>query len=462
MPTTTAALAPQIAALRARLTGDFVLPGDESWDEARMAWNLAVDQNPAAVALPESAGDVVAVVEFARDAGLRVAPQGTGHNAAPLSTLSETILLKTSRMRGVQVNEVDRIARVEAGGTWGDVTAAVSEHGLTALAGSSHDVGVVGYTLGGGLSFLARKHGLAANNVTALEIVTADGEFRRVDDNNDPDLFWALRGGSGNFGAVTAIEFRLFDIQTVYAGMLAFPWERSAEVLHTWRELAPSLPDEMTTVGRILQLPPLPEIPEFLRGRKLVLVEAVYLGDEAEGAELLKPLRALGAEIDTLATIPTAALQMLHMDPPEPVPGASDYAMLDALPAEALDTLIALAGPDSGSPLLSVELRQLGGAVARAKPEHGVRGTFPGAYVMFAVGMAPTPEAVSVVEGHAGRIASALAAHHSDSGYLNFAERVLDPAELFDDESYGRLRAIKAAYDPEDVFHANHAIPPAR
>ena len=451
-----------VYALRARLTGDFVMPGDEGWDEARMAWNLAVDQQPAAVALPETAGDVVAVVEFARDAGLRIAPQGTGHNAGAIETLADTILVKTSRMRGVHVDPVERTVRVDAGVTWGEVTAAAAPHGLFALAGSSHDVGVVGYTLGGGLSFLSRKHGLAANSVTAIEIVTADGEFRRVDADNDPDLFWALRGGGGSFGVVTALELRAYEYTEIFMGMLVFPWERSAEVLHAWRELVPSLPDEMTTVGRILQVPPLPDIPEQFRGRQLVVVEVIHVGDEARGAELIQPLRDLGPEADTVAMSPAPALQMLHMDPPEPVPGASDYAMLDDLDADAIDRIVELAGPGSGSPLLSVELRQLGGAIAEDLPEHGARGTLPGGYIMFAVGMVMGPGAKEAIEAHAGRLVEALADYKAESGYLNFAEAPTDPAELYGEEAYGRLRAIKAGYDPEDLFRSNHPVPAAR
>lgn len=458
MLSTLETIAPQIHALRARLTGDLVLPGDDGWDSARQAWNLAVDQHPAAVALPETAGDMVAVVQFARDSGLRVAPQGTGHNASPMETLDDTVLLKTERMRRVEVDPVARTARVEAGALWGDVTAAVTAHGLVALAGSSHDVGVVGYTLGGGLSFLSRKYGLAAASVTAIELVTADGEFRRVDADNHPDLFWALRGGSGNFAAVTALEFRVYDHAEVYAGMLVFPWERSSEVLHTWRELVPSLPDEMTTIGRILQVPPLPDIPEVFRGRQLVVVEAIYLGDEAEGARLLEPLTDLGPEMSTVATVPAAALQMLHMDPPDPVPGASDYAMLDDLPADALDRLIELAGPGSESPLLSVELRQLGGAIGRREEEHGARCTFPGRFILFGVGIAPVEPAKAAIEAHAGRVVAALAEHHSGSGYLNFAEQRCDPRRLFDAEAYDRLREVKRDWDADGLFRANHAI----
>jgi FAD/FMN-containing dehydrogenase len=217
--------------LRSNMVGEVVIPGDESWDEARRAWNLAVDQRPVAVAIPETVQDVVEVVAYARDCGFQVAPQGTGHNALALGSLAHTILLKMHKLRGVTIDPATRTARAEAGTIWIEVVEAAAEHGLAALAGSSPDVGVVGYTLGGGLSWLARKHGIGANQVTAVEIVTADGEHRRVDRENDPDLFWAVRGGGGAFGVVTAIEFNLFPLTEGYAGILWFPIERAAEIL---------------------------------------------------------------------------------------------------------------------------------------------------------------------------------------------------------------------------------------
>ena len=187
-------------------SGMVVTPDDQSWDEARQAWNLAVDQRPAAVAVAESADDVAAVVTSARQHGLRVAAQGTGHAAAPMGSLADTILLKTERLRGVRVDPKTRTARVAAGEVWLNVVGAAAEHGLAALAGSSPDVGVVGYTLGGGLSWLSRTHGLCANNVEAVELVTADGQLRRVDGETDADLFWALRGGGGSFGMAPTPE----------------------------------------------------------------------------------------------------------------------------------------------------------------------------------------------------------------------------------------------------------------
>ena len=201
-----------VAALRSRVDGSVVLPGDENWDAARQAWNLAVDQRPAVVALPASASDVQTLVDFARRHGLRIAMQGTGHNASPMGPLEDTMLVKTSEMRGVEIDEAHCVARVEAGALWIDVTAPASEAGLAPLAGSSPDVGVVGYTLGGGLSWLGRRYGLACNRLLAVELVTADGSSIRATRHEHAELFWALRGGGGNFGAVTAIEFELIPI----------------------------------------------------------------------------------------------------------------------------------------------------------------------------------------------------------------------------------------------------------
>jgi FAD/FMN-containing dehydrogenase len=208
---------------------------DPGWDDARQAWNLAVDQRPAAVAVPESAQDVVDAVRFARERGLRVAAQGTGHNAGPLGDLADTVLIKTHAMRGLVIDPAARIARAEAGVIWQQVTDAAAEHGLAGLAGSSPDVGVVGYTLGGGMSWLGRTYGLSANNVEAFELVTADGRLVRADAEHEPDLFWALRGGGGSFAVVTAVELRLFPVTEAYAGLLWYPVEQASEVLHAWR-----------------------------------------------------------------------------------------------------------------------------------------------------------------------------------------------------------------------------------
>src|SRR3954464_3945069 len=277
-------VAVDVDVLRDRIEGTVVAPGDAAWDEARQAWNLHVDQRPALVAVPQSAADVVAIVDFAREHGLRVAPQGTGHNASAIATLERTILVKTHEMRSVEIDAERRRARVGAGVIWAEVTGPASELGLAPLAGSSPDVGVVGYTLGGGLSWLSRRHGLAANSVLAIELVTADGRLVRCDRDTEPELFWALRGGGGSFGVVTAIEFALYPAPQVYGGALLWPWERATEVLKAYVEWCRTAPDAISTSARILQVPPLPDIPEGLRGRAFVAIDGAYLGDEAAAA----------------------------------------------------------------------------------------------------------------------------------------------------------------------------------
>jgi hypothetical protein len=411
------------------------------------------------VALPASSADVAQIVCYAREHGLRVAPQLTGHNAGPLGSLANTILLKTTWMTGVEIDPAARRARVQAGETWASVIAAAAEHGLAALHGSSPTVGVVGYTLGGGLGWLARKHGLNSNSVTAVEVVTADGSLVRADRDNEPELFWAVRGGGGNFGVVTAIEFELFPVKELYAGVLFFPFERGGEVLHAWREWTEDVPDEVTSVGRLLQFPPIPDIPEPVRGRSFAVVEAAYLGSEAEGAELMAPLRELGGiEMDTFATIPAPALSGLHMDPPEPVPALTDHRMVGDLPGEGVDALVEAAGPGSGSPLLSIELRHLGGALARSAPEHGALDTLGGDYAMFAVGVPMSDELAAASEETFARVGEALAPYDSGRAYLNFQERPTDPARLFEQGTYRRLRAVRAEHDRDEVFRANHAV----
>jgi FAD/FMN-containing dehydrogenase len=440
------------------IDGELYVPGDAGYDAARMAWNVAIDQRPAAVALPTSARDVAEIVRHSRAAGLRVAVQGTGHNPGPLGDLSDAILLRTSALDQVTVDPVRRTAHVGSGAVWEQVVAPAAAHGLVALHGSSPDVGVAGYTLGGGIGWLARRHGMACNALTAVEIVLPDGRLVRTDRDTEPELFWALRGGGGNFGVVTALEMRLFPLEEVVAGWLIWPWEESRRVLTAWTRWADDAPDGVTSAARILRLPPIPMIPEPLRGRDLVVVEVAILPDEVDHDALLAPLRALGPEMDTVARMPAAGLVRLHQDPEGPTPGLSSHAMLDACPDEAVDVMVRMAGPGSDTPLLAVELRQLGGALSRPAADAGALDRIDGAYAFFALGIPMDEASGRAVAAAADELAAALAPWGRGRSYLNFAEGRTASATAFDADAHARLLAIRARYDADRVMRPNHEI----
>jgi FAD/FMN-containing dehydrogenase len=439
-----------------------VLPGDPGWDDARSAFNLLLDQQPAAVAFPADADDVAAAVAYAREAGLRVAPQATAHNQGPLGSLENTLLLNVSRLQEVSVDPGARRVRVGAGAKWERVVPRLSAYGLASLHGSSPDVGIAGYSLGGGMGWLARKFGLQANAVTALEIVTADGELVRADAENHADLFWALRGGGGNFGVVTAIEFAVYPVDDLYAGALFFPFERASEVLKTWSALLPSLPDELMSWASVIHFPPIPDVPAFARGRSFAVVMAAFLGSEADGRDLLWPLRDLGPERDTFAMVPPVVLSDLAMDPLDPVPFHLTHQLLDALPAATIEELMAKVGPGSGrGPTVTLlQFRHMGGALARATPGAGARATLPGDVCMMALGVVMDEASDAAVQAALADIDAAVTPHRAGD-YPNFVEAPADASSFFEPAVWARLREIKARYDPTDLFAGNHHIPPA-
>ena len=438
-----------------------LVPGDPDWDDARRAWSLSVDQHPAAVALPASAQEVVDVLRFARQYDLGIAAQGTGHNAAPLGRLAGTILVKTERMRRVSIDPAARVARAEAGALWLEVVEAAAEHGLAALAGSSPDVGVVGYTIGGGMSWLGRAYGLSANNVEAIEVVTADGRLVRADACTEPDLFWALRGGGGSFGVVTAIELRLFPISEVYAGLLWWPADAAAEVLQAWRQLTQSgLPEELTTAARLINVPPVSDLPAPLRGKSFVVIDVIHLGPRVEADRLLAPRRAQRPATDTVGMIPARTLSHLHMDPEEPTAGVGDGLMLASLPAEAIDEIVRIAGPQAGTPLAVVELRLVGGEMKRVRPANGALAAVDADYAFFAAGPALFPQMAASVARSVAEVQSAMSPWAARQMYLNLAETRRRPSDFWSPEAYDRLRRIKAAVDPGNLIRSNHPIPP--
>jgi FAD/FMN-containing dehydrogenase len=456
---TTDALTSPAERLRGLCGGGVHLPDDPDYHGARMPWNVAVDLRPAAVAFPRSAADVQAVVTAAVGAGLRVAPQSTGHNASPLGALDDVVLVKTTAMRAVTVDPVARTARVESGALWMDVVEATEPHGLTSLHGSSPDVGVTGYSLGGGIGWYARKLGMQTNSITAIEIVLADGSLVRVDETDDRGLFWALRGGGGNFGVVTALEFDLYPIETAYAGMLVWDRRDAEKALRGWARWAIDAPSEVTTAFRVLNVPPLPEIPELVRGRQLAVIDGAVLGSDDDAAAILAPLRELDPEIDTFGRVPSASLIRLHMDPEGPTPAVSDSALLAELPDAAVDAFLAVVGHGSSSSLLAAELRQLGGALAQPDLRAGAMSMIDARFALFAVAVAATPEMAAAGRVDAAALRTALAEFSTGGAYLNFSEHSIDASAGYSPEAWEQLKAIRSMADPNAVFVANHHVP---
>lgn len=447
-------------ALRGLCSGGVHLPGDTAYDTARAPWNLAVDLHPAAVAIPHSVEEVVAVVRAAAEAGLRVAPQSTGHGAGPLGgrDLSDVVLVKLHELTGVSVDPEAGTARVIGGTQWQDVIAMAAPLGFTALHGSAPDVAVAGYVLSGGLSFYGRTHGVAANSVRAVEIVTGRGELVRADADHHPELFWAVRGGGANLGVVVAIELALLPLADVYAGMLLWDREHAPAVVRAWADWTRTAPESATTSLRIMSFPPIPELPPFLSGRQLVVIDGAVLEDDARAAEVLAELRALTPEIDTFGRMPVTGLLDVHMDPPAPSPVVSDHTVLGEVTEQAIEALLAQVGPGVETPLLFAELRHLGGAFGRRAPHGGALSSVDGGYAVFAIALTPFPEAEEAGLAAATAVVRALAPWSLPSLVPTFTELAKDVSSAFDGEDWARLAHACDAYDPDRRFVANHTI----
>lgn len=435
-----------------------VQPPHDGYDEARRAWNLTADLRPAAVVTATTVAEVQAAVRLAAAAGLRVAPFTTGHLATALPDLGDVLLLRTELGRDVVVDPAARRARVPAGAVWEDVVDAIAPHGLAVAHGSSPDVGVVGYVLGGGLSFYARRHGLTANHVVAFEVVGADGEVRHADAHENPDLFWALRGGGGNFGVVTAVVLELLPYAEVFAGAAFWPMADAAAVLPAWAAWTRRAPETVTTTARLLRLPPLPDVPEPLRGVPVLGIDGISV-DEADGRELLAVLCAVAPPmLNVWGTMPSAAALRVHGDPEQPMPGVSCHALLGELDEDALDALLAIAGDGTDCPLVFAELRQLGGALSRAPEGCGARGRLEGRFALFGLGLPMAPGDREAIDGALERLRVDLAPWDTGRRYLNFEEEGGPAQHGFDPAAYRRLAELRAELDPDGRFLSSHEI----
>ncbi|GIH52299.1 FAD/FMN-containing dehydrogenase [Microbispora rosea] len=456
----------EVAELATEIHGLLLVPGEEGYAAESSAYNLNNPLEPALVVGAANTADVQAAVRFAAGHNRPVAVRATGHQV--IRSTREAVLINTSRLNGVHVDAVNRIVRVEAGVRWHEVVEKAAEYGLAPLNGSSLDVGVIGYILGGGQGpVLSRSQGYASEHVQMIEVVTADGELRKVTADSEPDLFWALRGGKGNFGVVTALEMCLFPVTEFYGGGLYFAGEQMAEVLHVWRTWAAGLPEEATTSVAVQRLPALPELPEPLRGAFVLHVRFAHLGPASEGEALIAPIRAVTTPLlDAVTKMPYTSVGMIHMDPPQPMPYYDRTTALRELSAETMDAFIELTGPGSDCPLASVEIRALGGALDRepavpdAVPTRGIP------FIVFAAGVGG-PDQAGLLQGYLDRIMRRLAPWAVEGNRMvNFlsADEATTAEELrlvYGAERYRRLAEIKKAYDPLNVFRVNHNIVPA-
>ncbi|MEV4350933.1 FAD-binding oxidoreductase [Actinoplanes sp. NPDC049596] len=444
--------------------GPVFRPGDAGYDEHRAGWQRNFESRPAVIVAAAGADDVQAAVRAAREQALPLAVQATGHGT--LVPADGALLLKTTALTDVHIDPRNRIARVGPGAVWADVNRAAARYGLAGLAGRCRTVGVTGYTLGGGQSWLSRTYGFAADSVVRADLVTADGVARTASADQHPDLFWALRGGGGNFGIVTSLEFRLYPVDRVFSGMSFYRIERARETLAAYREWARTEPEAMNSAVLLIREP--------LRGQRVLALRAFHHGDD--GRRVLAPLLAAAGpplfDAFEMRPFPAAGDATNGPDAP-PMANRQELELFHTLPDEVLDAVVEAGAPDS--PLAFVELRHWGGAMARPAPDAGPAGHRDVPFSVMAV--APYPAAAERANAGAERASAGRAgAERADTALDRLAGRIrphatggsflsllMDPSRTrsaFTPGHYARLTEIKRAWDPDNVFHLGHNIPP--
>lgn len=443
--------------LRDQVATHVALPGEPGYERC-LPWNVAAPVNPAAVVLATSPEDVAGTVRFAAAHGFTVTVQATGHGAVGVGP--DTILVQTSAMKHVDVDPLNRTARVGAGARWQDVIDAAAPHGLAPLCGSAPNVGVVGFLTGGGIGPLVRTFGVSSDHVRSFDVVTGEGRLLRAAPAENADLFWGLRGGKATLGIVTSVEIDLPPVAEFYGGAVFFDGSDAATVLHAWCEWCVDLPETVNTSIAIQQLPPLPGVPEPLAGRMTVSVRYTAVGDLAEAERLLAPIRNTAAPLmDAVGVLPYAAIGAVHADPLDPMPVNEDHALLSELPAEAVDAILAVAGPGSQSPQVIVELRMLGGAMAR-EPQH--RSAFchrNAAFALTVIGVS-APEIATMVVEHARAVTQVVAQWSTGGQMPNFAPSYdpARPSRVYTEDTLHWLAALADRYDPARVLATGQVI----
>ncbi|MGZ5130308.1 MAG: FAD-binding oxidoreductase [Caldimonas sp.] len=453
-----------VEALAAQISGGVLQRGDQAYDESRKVWNASVDRHPALIARCRSEGDVRAGVRFASAQRMLLSVRGGGHHIAGNAIAEGGLVLDLSAMRTIRVDSAKRTARVGAGALLADLDRETQAHGLATPLGINSTTGVAGLTLGGGFGWLTRRHGLTVDNLIAADIVTADGASHAVSAASEPDLFWALRGGGGNFGVVTSFEFQLHPVgPQVHAGLVVYPFAQARQVLRAWRDFSATAADELSVWAVLRKAPPLPFLPAAVHGSDVVVLALVYSGDIAAGERAAAPVLRFGDVLGS-AVGPTPYAGFQSAFDPLLTPGSHNYWKsnnFSALGDAALDLMIAAAAGSPG-PECEIFIAQLGGAMARVKPEATAFVGRDARYIMNVHGRWSDTRDGEPVRTWARRTFQELAPHATGGGYVNF---------LTDDEServaasyganYPRLQAVKKRYDPANLFRMNLNIAPA-
>jgi FAD/FMN-containing dehydrogenase len=448
------------------LHGEMVKPGDGAYDEARSIWNGAHDARPALIARCADAFDVRHAVGFARSEGLDLAVRGGSHSIPGFSTVEGGIVIDLSPMKGIEVDGGGRTATAQGGVVWSEFDAATQEHGLATTGGLVSTTGVAGFTLGGGIGWLMRKHGLSCDNLRSAEVVTADGQILTASADENQDLFWALRGGGGNFGVVTSFEFDLHPVgPTVTAGPVFYPGERAEEILRFYRDFTGDLPDDLTTVANLLTAPPAPFLPEEWHGKKLVGLIGCYAGDLEEGAKAMQPLRDLGDPVaDLVGPMPYVQMQgLIDALYPRGTKAYMKAGYMGGLDDHAIETLVRY-HQDATSPASEIHVHDFGGAVARADADETAYGERQAPYVLNIIAMSHEPGGLDTHIDWAHRLYAEIEPSLTGGAYINFLssegeERV---RAAYGAEKFDRLQTLKDRYDPTNLFHLNQNIPPSK
>jgi FAD/FMN-containing dehydrogenase len=446
-------------------TGDLIEPGDQRYDQARQVWNAAIDRRPALIARARCTADVAAVVRHAREKGLSLTVRGGGHSTAGLAVADGAIMLDLSAMKHVTVDAKTRTAIAEPGMTWEELDTATHREGLAVTGAAVGGAGVAGMTLGGGIGRLDRLAGLSCDNLTEAELVTADGQVLTVNDAEHPDLMWGLRGGGGNFGVVTSLTYRLHPVTTAYGGLLGYPYEVAADVLHAYADFAERAPDSLALYAALLTAPPLPFIPEGLRGRRIAGLLAFSFGAADDHPE--RPVASLQRQLPPPVadvTGPMSYLRTQQMGEGISPGGMHHYdtaEWLRALDDKAITAAVEAAG-SATSPRSAIVFKRMGGATARVAPTDTAFWYRQAAH-QINVHAEWTPG-----EPHAHQawaLATREAARHvsAGGGYIHFVndDEGADRVRAAYGGNYARLAEVKAAYDPDNFFRRNHNITPA-